>query len=276
MVLAHFLGPTYRDFVYAKVDGKMLHLDLYLPAFARKSRPLVVYLHGGGWSSGSYKNAGVDWLTGYGFAVASVQYRLSGEAKFPAQIHDVKGAIRWLRANADRYGYDASWLGVVGISAGGHLAMLAGLVSNNSELEGTVGGNLATSSAVDAVVSYSGASDLVLRAKNQPNQTEPTGSVVHQLLGVAAGQNAALAEKASPAFHVSDLAPPLLVLHGAKDSQVNVEQAHRIAEEYERANREVALEVLSEGGHGGPDFFTRKLRDKVAEFLRQQSASKLG
>ena len=267
MALPWLKGPTYSDLTFAEVDGQELCLDLYLP-FWKSNCPLLVYFHGGGWSSGSYKEKGVSWLVGHGFAVASVQYRLSGEAKFPAQVHDAKGAIRWLRAHANEFGYDASRMGAVGISSGGHVAMMAGLA--NEELEGEVGGHLGESSSLDVLVNYFGASDLVLRSQTQPRATEPEGSVVHKLLGVPVNGNEPLAKLASPAFQVGDEAPPLLVIHGAKDLQVKVDQAYRMAEVYELAGKEVALEVLPEGGHGGAEFFDAGFRRRVAGFLREK------
>ena len=265
MALAWVKGPTFSDLTFAEVGGKELCLDLYLP-FWKKNCPLVVYFHGGGWQMGTYKRPGVDWLVGYGFAVASVQYRLSGEAKFPAQVHDAKGAIRWLRAHADEYGFDARQVAVVGISSGGHVAMMAGL--GEGDLEGDVGGHLEESSEVVAMVNYFGASDLVLRSKTQPEATEPKGSVVWNLLGKAVSENEDLAKKASPAFQVKKKGPPLLVIHGAKDPKVKVDQAYRMAEVYQEAGLEVALEVLPEGGHGGADFFDRAFRDRVGLFLQ--------
>lgn len=266
MAKAHLKGPTFSDLPFAEVEGRELCLDLYLP-FWKSNCPLVVFFHGGGWSDGTYKKPGLEWLTGYGIAVASVQYRLTDEAQFPAQLHDAKGAIRWLRAHAGEFGYDASRIGAAGFSSGAHLAMLAGLVDGNADLEGTVGGNLNVSSAISGVVNYYGASDFILRAKTQPTQTEQAGSVVYKLLGQPVGQDRALAEIASPAYHVSDCAPPLLVLHGAEDQQVKVDQAHRIVSAYHAAGREADLEILPHGGHGGGDFFTKELRDQVGGFL---------
>lgn len=263
---AYLKGPTFSDLPFAEVEGRELCLDLYLP-FWKSNCPLVVFFHGGGWSDGSYKRPGLEWLTGYGLAVASVQYRLTDVAQFPAQLHDAKGAIRWLRAHASEFGYDASRIGAVGFSSGAHLAMLAGLVASDSDLEGAVGGNLGVSSAIAGVVNYYGASDFVLRSQNQPHQTEVAGSVVYKLLGRPAKADPTLAKLASPAYHVSAEAPPLLVLHGEKDQQVKVDQAHRIVSAYQAVAREAELEILPDGGHGGAEFFTQTLRDKVGTFL---------
>lgn len=266
MARSWVMGPTYKGLTYAVVDGQELCLDLYLP-FWKKKCPLVVYFHGGGWSSGSYREAGVSWLTGAGFAVASVQYRLSGEAQFPAQVHDVKGAIRWLRAHDEEYGFDGSRVSAVGISSGGHLAMMAGLVGD--ELEGTVGGCLQERSKVDAVVNYFGATDFILRSQTQAGATEPKGSVVHRLLGSSVREDPELARRASPVFHATASSPPLLVIHGGKDPQVKVDQAHRIVDRYRELGGEVEFELLAEGGHGGAEFFNERRRNLVAAFLQK-------
>ncbi|MEZ6034982.1 MAG: alpha/beta hydrolase [Planctomycetaceae bacterium] len=151
-----------RDLVYAEVDGQQLTLDLYLPE-GQKRAPLVVWIHGGGWRGGTKHNPPLREITKDGFALASISYRFTNKAIFPAQIHDCKGAVRWLRTNADRFGYNPDWIAVAGSSAGGHLALLMGTSGGVTALEGNVGGNLDRSSAVQAVIDYFGPSDFVLR-----------------------------------------------------------------------------------------------------------------
>ncbi|MCA9072953.1 MAG: alpha/beta hydrolase, partial [Planctomycetaceae bacterium] len=242
-------------------------LDLFLPDDV-ENPPLVVFIHGGGWRNGSYKRCLTPWLTEYGFAVASIGYRLSDKAKFPAQVHDCKAAVRWLRAHAKEYGYNADRIGVAGTSAGGHLALMLGVTADEEKLEGDVGGNRDQSSRVQAVVDYYGPSDFVLRSKNQPRKTEPTDSPVHLLLGVAASKNLELAKLASPAFHVTKDDAPLLIIHGDKDSTVHLDQSERIVDEYQKLGLEVKLEIVPGGGHGGKAHFTPTYRKKVADFLR--------
>lgn len=132
-------GQYGRDLAFATVGSQELRLDLYLPE-AAENPPVVVYIHGGGWSQGSYKSCPICWLSQEGFAVASVSYRLSDVAKFPAQMHDVKAAVRWLRAQASNHDYDAKRIAVSGSSAGAYLALMLGLTDGDGDLEGTVGG----------------------------------------------------------------------------------------------------------------------------------------
>jgi hypothetical protein len=136
---------VHADLGVAEVDGHKLQLDLFVPAGMKKP-PLVVYIHGGSWLRGNRKQPPVQWLTEEGFALASISYRFSDRAIVPAQIHDVKAAIRWLRAHQDKYVYGASRIGVCGTSAGGHLAVLLGASGGVKELEGNVGENLQQSS----------------------------------------------------------------------------------------------------------------------------------
>jgi acetyl esterase/lipase len=257
--------PT-RDVVFATIDGHELKLDLFLPEDAQHP-PLVVFIHGGGWRNNSYKSCRTTWLTEHGFAVASIGYRLTDKAIFPAQIHDCKAAVRWLRAHADEYPYDASRIGVAGTSAGGHLSLLMGVTSGNEVFEGEVGGNLDQSSRVDAVVDYFGPSDFLMRSKNQPSKTEQPGSPVRLLLGGPASEKTDLARMASPAFQVTDQAPPLLIIHGDKDSTVRLAQSERMVDAYRVHKRDVTLEVVAGAGHGGGEHFNPARRKSVADFF---------
>ena len=200
-----------------------------------------------------------------------MQYRLSGEAQFPAQVHDVKGAIRWLRAHASEFGFDVRKVAAVGISSGGHLALMAGLAGE--KWEGVVAGCLEESSQVDAIVNYFGASDFILRSQTQPSATEPVGSIVQKLLGSSVSEAPELARMASPVFHAEKDSPPLLIIHGAKDLQVKVDQAYRMVDRYQELGCEVEVDILAEGGHGGMEFFNEKRRLQVADFLQRHLGS---
>jgi acetyl esterase/lipase len=255
-----------RDVEFANVDTYSLKLDLYLPPEV-KGPPLLVWIHGGGWKAGSKNGCPISWLTDDGYAVASISYRLTDRAIFPAQIHDCKAAIRWLRANAGKYGYSTAKVAVSGSSAGGHLAALVGTSGDVKELEGTVGGNLDQSSRVDAVVDFYGATDFVLRSKTQPHRANEEGSVVYLLLGGGADQKVELAKQASAAFHVTSDDPPFLVFHGSNDKTVLIDQSERINEVYTKAGLPIALHVLKGSGHGGKEFYEGERRGLIREFL---------
>ena len=254
-----------EDIQFAEIDGHKLLLDLHMPDESRP--PLVVYIHGGGWKGGSRKSCHVKGLADHGFAVASISYRLTDQAIFPAQIHDCKGAIRWLRANADRLGYSVDRLVVTGSSAGGHLSALLGTSGGVKELEGEVGGNLEYSSRVDAVIDFYGPTDFILRSRTQPHRANEVGSVVYRLLGGGADTETKLASLASPVTHVTADDPPFLVFHGDQDKTVLLDQSERIADVYRKAGLPLTLRVLEGAGHGGKSFYTGQPQKETIEFL---------
>ena len=149
----------FKDVIYASPDGMDLGLDLYLPENG-DNPALIVQVHGGAWRFGN-KEGGVPLqFVEHGFAVASLDFRQSTDAAFPAMVHDIKAAIRYLRANADVYGYNATNIAITGASSGAHLAQVVGVSNGHTELEGTLGNHLDTFSDVQAILSYFGASDL--------------------------------------------------------------------------------------------------------------------
>jgi acetyl esterase/lipase len=259
---------SHRDVVFAEVDGHRLKLDLYVPKTDLPPR-LVVWIHGGGWRSGSKNNPRIKSLTEDGYAIASISYRFTDKAIFPAQIHDCKAAVRWLRANAERYGYDADWIAVAGSSAGGHLALLMGTSGGVAELEGTVGGNLDQSSTVQAVIDYFGPSDFVLRGKTQPERSYTQLSGSFALLGGVDGQklDSKTEQFASPTHYVSDDDPPLLVFHGEQDQTVLLDQSQRIVNRYSEVGLDARLVVLKQAGHGGKQFFGGQHAETAKDFL---------
>jgi acetyl esterase/lipase len=256
----------FDDVVYAEVDGRRLLLNLFVPKDVKRP-PLVVFIHGGSWRAGSYKSCPIAWLAEEGFAVASIEYRFTNVAVFPAQIHDCKAAIRWLRAKADEYGYDATKIGVAGTSAGGHLAVLLGTSGDVDDLEGAVGGNLEQSSRVAAIVDYYGPTDFVLRGKTHYARANAPDSGTYQLLGGAAADDDERAKRASGVTYVSADDPPLLILHGDKDKTVYMDQAESLRDAYTKAKLEVELIVVPGGGHGGEVYFTGENGRRAARFL---------
>ena len=199
--------------------------------------------------------------------MASISYRLSQVAKFPAQLHDCKGAIRWLRANSTKYGYETNHIVVAGSSAGGHLAALIGTTSGNELLEGDIGGNLSQPSSVSAIIDYYGATDFILRSKTQPSRANEVGSVVYNLLGGGADKKVELAKLASAAHHVTKDDPPLLIFHGDKDKTVLIDQSEAITKVYKSKGLSVQMNVLSGKKHGGADFYQGENRQRVLKFL---------
>jgi acetyl esterase/lipase len=250
---------------YAAIPGvRPLELDLYLPPGDGGPVPVVVFLHGGGWRLGSrhtagpaYRGAGptpFERVAQAGIAVASVDYRLSGEAIFPAQLHDAKAAVRWLRARAGELGIDADRIAAWGESAGGHLAELLGLVTDPA-LEGEVG-ITGPSSAVAAVAAWYAPSDVAAVAADLGADPADPATREAQLLGAPAGQVPELAAQAGPVSHVSPAAPPFLLLHGRADRLVPYVQSERLAAALEAAGADVELHLLDGADHmwlGAPD-----------------------
>ena len=260
-------GTVVKDIEFANVNGQSLKLDLYLPVNPKGSN-LVVWIHGGGWRAGSKNACYISWLSQYGYTVASISYRFTDVARFPAQLHDCKGAVRWLRAHAGEYGYLVDQIAISGASAGGHLAALMGTTGGKKNLEGTVGGNLDQSSRVQAVADYFGATDFVLRSKTQPSRANKEGSVVYNLLGGGADEKVKLAKQASAAYHVSKDDPPLLIFHGDMDKTVLLDQSQAIERVYKKAGLQVKLHILEGSGHGGTAFFTGENGKHLSDFLQ--------
>ena len=256
-----------RDVEYAKVGGLALQLDLYIHADTRTPAPVVLYFHGGGWRNGNKSNclAGIP-LAVKGYVVASVNYRLSQQAIFPAAIEDCKGAVRFLRANAAKYGVDPAHVAVMGDSAGGHLAALLGTSGGSKELEGATGGNLEQSSRVQAVVDYYGPIDFIaiLSQKSDIKRGEP-GAPEVQLLGGRTLERKDLAIQASPLTYVTKDDPPFLIVHGEKDPRVPREQPQALLEALQAAGVEARLHLVKNAKHG----FNAAERNSVIPILTE-------
>ena len=249
-----------RDLVYKRINGAVLTLDLYCPEKVSGPLPVIVWIHSGGWSRGRKERCPAVTLVQDGYAVASIDYRLTTTAPFPAQIEDCKAAVRWLRANASTYHLDPDHIGVWGHSAGGHLAALLGTSGGVRELEGT-GDNMSYSSRVQAVCVVSGPGDLLqlYRAATGPSGTEMNPKVkpaLEALIGVPVEENKTKAMAASPITYVSKDDPPFLIIHGEIDSTVPVSQAESFAAALKAAGVETTLEIAPGRGHGagGPKF----------------------
>jgi acetyl esterase/lipase len=244
------------DIAYATADSHPLKLDLYIPVDTKTPPPLVVYVHGGAWRNGSKAKPSIEPFAGDGFAIASIDYRLSPAARFPAQIHDIKAAIRFLRARQREYGFDARRIAIAGTSAGAHLATLAGVTNGVAELEGTLGDHRSESSAIQAILSYFGASNLTTILKQStPHGVGMRAPALQLLLGDVPEKVPGLARLASPVFHVDKSDPPLLLFHGDQDVQMPINQSHELHGKYKEIGLPVQFEVVHGAGHGGKAFF---------------------
>ena len=306
------MPPTYRDVLVAEVkndDGalRQLRMNVFVPPKAEGKVPVLVYVHGGGWAIGTYEgddakqavtkkqggNASVmagDNTSAYkvfkdvlnhGIAFVSVDYRLNSEAAFPAQIYDVKAAVRFLRAHADEYGLDADRIAVAGSSAGAHLAAELALTSGNKELEGDEGGNLDFSSSVKACEDYYAPTNLLTMAPEMspalqdPAQAAETHDSVRAnesiLLGFTgegqgvgtlrkideAGDKSSpywqmveLAKQGSPVYQVTKDAPPFFIAHGGRDSLVPIQQSLSLQKALTDAGVENLFVCNSQAPHG--------------------------
>lgn len=254
---------------YARPSGKPLLLDLYLPQDTQGRKPVVVWVHGGGWMTGSRERPPVLSLVRRGYAVASISYRFSDEAVFPAQINDCKAAVRWLRASASKYGLDPRRIGVWGSSAGGHLAALLGTSGGVTELEGDRGGP-DLSSQVQAVCDFCGPADFLAPDVLDGRAWQLLRDVAARLLGGPISSNREKAASASPITYVSQDDPPFLIMHGDRDDQVPLSQSQLLCGALREAGVAAELRVVTGAGHeffGDPeseqkvgDFFDRWLK----------------
>jgi acetyl esterase/lipase len=257
------------DLPYADTANPRHRLDLYLPKNRKSDKlPVIVFFHGGAWMHGD-KAYGASVLMPFlrtdQYAGVSVGYRLSGEAQWPAQIYDCKAAIRWLRANAPKYGLDADHIGVWGSSAGGHLALLLGVSGDVPELEGDIGSYKGVSSKVAAVANFFGVSEL-LAMIGQPSDIDRTRADAPEAKLISGGlcENPGKAKAASPITYVSANDPPVLTVHGTKDRTVPYDQAVRLDAALRKAGVPSFFVTIKGGGHG--DFGTAA-DDRVKAFF---------
>ncbi len=262
------ITPDLADVEYAVASGIRLKLDLYFPRNTPKPYPVIMFVHGGGWSGGSKTNNRADFMALHGYAVVSIDYRLSGQAKFPAQLYDCKGAVRWLRANAAKYDLDPNRIGVFGSSAGGHLVALLGTTLGVDSLEGAVGGNLQFSSAVHAVCDWYGPANFLTicdypSAINHCADDSPEA----RLIGGPIRANLAKAVAASPITYVNGDEPRFLIMHGTLDMSVPFQQSVELDSALRQAGVEVVFKPIVGGGHGDAAFETDSTELAVVEFF---------
>jgi acetyl esterase/lipase len=259
--------PSFPDVVYSSPSEKNLKLDIYLPVGTTKPS-LVIWVHGGAWQSGTKANPPKAFVDA-GFAMASIDFRQSTEARFPAQIHDIKAAVRFLRANAAKYGYQADRIAIAGSSSGGHLALLAGVTNGNKELEGN-GGNPEQSSDIQAIIDYYGASNLTtILSQSTPHGLGVRKPALDLLLGGQPDSLKTIARLASPVFQIDQNDPPLFILHGDQDPQMPVNQSLEIEGQYKKLKLDVQLDIVYGAAHGGNEFFSGEHLEKVVAFLKR-------
>jgi acetyl esterase/lipase len=242
-----------------------LALDLARPEKLDKPAPCIVFIHGGGWRGGNRKvhDQHICDFAAKGYVVATVQYRLSDKAIWPAQIEDVKCAIRYLRANADKHQLNPNKIGAVGFSAGAHLAMLLGTMDAKDGLEGN-GGHADQSSKVNAVVAFFGPTDLSAEFPSKPLDV-PT--LIDQLLGGKPADKPDAAKAASPITYVDKGDAPTLIYHGSKDQLVPHTQAYAMADAMSKAGMPGRVEILVGADHGWqPPELTRTVEGTLAFF----------
>ncbi|EGF25283.1 alpha/beta hydrolase, partial [Rhodopirellula baltica] len=203
------------DVTFAKYGDRTLQLDIFRPKNASEELPAIVCIHGGGWRKGSKINHRkvAQALAAQGYVTASIDYRLSEEATFPAHIHDCKAAVRFLRANASQYGIDPDHIGAIGHSAGGHLAALLATSAGVAELEGD-GGNSEFSSAIQAVVPMGGQTDFM---SERNRQKSASAEIWQQFMGGSQDEVPEAYRLASPLFHLDKADPPVWLITGEKD-----------------------------------------------------------
>jgi acetyl esterase/lipase len=239
-----------RDIAYIPDGDSSQRLDLYLPEKPNdKPLPLLVWVHGGGWLGGSKnENPGMRFTARGEYASASVEYRFSNKAIFPAQIQDCQAAIRFLRANAKKYNFDPDHIGVWGASAGGHLVSLLGTAGGTRTFSG-IGQNLDQSDRVQAVIDVFGPTDFpAVKAQVAADKTvtnifnfEDMSSPYAKLFGAKPGERADLEKSASP-------------IHGTADMLVPYAQSTEFNDALKRAGVDVLLQTVPGGNHGGPQY----------------------
>ena len=258
-----------RDLAYAGSDNPRQKLDLYLPRNPAAAKlPLVVFIHGGGWKAGD-KASGqgnlMRFVTTGLYAGASVGYRLTSEAQWPAQIHDCKAAIRWLRANAAQHGFDPEKIAVWGTSAGGHLVSMLGTSGGVKELEGALGSHTDASSRVSCVVNYFGPENFQTMVAQESTVDRTTKDYPEALLlGGRVQDVPEKAKEASPVTWVSADDPPMLTAHGTKDPLVPFAQAQELDAAMKKAGAKHLLIEMTGAGHG---FGSQELDKRVRQFL---------
>ena len=258
---------VHRDLIYGRVGERELPLDLYLPLDTSSPLPVVIWVHGGGWRGGSKGNGGRALnMTTRGFAVVDVEYRLSGEALFPAQIEDCKTAVRWVRANAKKYNLDPDRIGAWGSSAGGHLVAMMGLTHDENVFE--TDDHSQYSSQVQAICNWFGPTDF-LRMNDFEGRIDhdAADSPESRLIGGPIQENKEKVAAANPITYVSKNDPPMLIIHGEKDRAVPYNQSELLYAAMQKAGLDVTLYKVVNADHG----FRNATQDSAASLFEMSA-----
>ena len=269
-------ATSYLNLPFALIPGyRTLRLDLHLPHGATEPVPVVVYASGGAWLLVMKHHGPWTFLPAAGYAVAVVEYRVSGEARFPAPLHDLKGAVRWLRANASTYNLDPERVGAWGSSAGAYLLSMLAVTNGMAAFEGEVGGNLDQSSAVLSVIDHYGPSDLAAMVEDTdsiPGVMEHFGTATSpetRLLGYIPSERLEEACRASPVNYLSRDTVPFLILHCDADTRLGIGQSRRFSRALQEAGVDAAFHTVPGANHAGPEFFTPEANALALEFLEK-------
>jgi acetyl esterase/lipase len=267
---------SYMNYPFAAPMGyRPLRLDLHVPDDRGGPLPVIVYASGGGWRIVSKNYSVWRFLLAEGYAVASVEYRVSDEAKFPAPLHDVNAAIRWVRANAEKYNLDPNRVAGWGSSAGAYLLSLAAVTNGMSEFEGNVGEHSEQPSVLACVIDHYGPSDLNAMPEDTnsvPNVIEPMGTAVSPetlLLGYLPADRPADAARASVVTYVKKDVPPFLIMHGDADTRLGIGQSKRFYDALKHAGADAEFHPLPGANHGGPPFESEDTQAKIRAFLKR-------
>jgi acetyl esterase/lipase len=263
---------VHRDLAYVTGGHPRQALDLYLPGLGHAA-PLIVWIHGGAFRMGSKEDRIPFEMLEQGYAIASLNYRLSQHALFPAQIEDCKAAVRWLRAQAGTYGLDPARVAAWGESAGGHLAAMLGTAGHAREFE--VGSSLEHSSRVQAVLDFFGPTDFLQMDAHRPPDGfvhDSPDSPESELVGGPIQERPAEVARANPITYVTSEAPPFLVVHGDRDRLVPYHQSTLLVAALEAAGVPVTFYTVVGGGHGR--FDDPQISSLVQSFLATHLTSR--
>ncbi len=257
-----------KDIVYGKSPQQELKLNLALPqrASVDDKRPCILVIHGGGWRGGNkdQHNNIIEEFARRGYVSATIGYRLVPTAQFPAQVNDVKCAVRFLRENATKYGIDADHIGAIGFSAGAHLSMMLAVCDEKDGLEGD-GGHADQSSKIHAAVSYFGPTDMA--RDDLPAAVTP---IIKDFLGEGPSKTSEVCKKASPITYVTKGDAPMLLFQGTSDPLVPYTQALAMADAMAKAQIPGRVEVIMNAGHGWGDPELHRTAEASFAFFEQQ------